>query len=161
MRFLVIFLLGAVLAACGGGVKNETPLPQSIRKMDLHRVMRDGEADSVITGLHGRPVTAAKNFIGWYQGDGTTGTLYLTVYPDSLQAIKDLNAMASRIRDPEIGGAMGFLHVRELPKYGNQVYLTLQNRRAHFFFVKGSGLYWLEVDPRIAMDAIRELTGRP
>lgn len=154
---IAVFIVGMLMVGCGGGVNN-IPLPDAIQGMKLQETLRDGRADSVITQLHGKTVTAAKNFIGRYRSSHYSGTLYLTIYPDSVQALNALTAMATRIQDPQIGGQMGFIHVRELPQYGRHVYITLQKQRAHFFFVKGNSLYWLDVNPAIAMNAIREFT---
>lgn len=156
-RKIAAFIIGVFLVGCGGET-NLTPLPDAIQGMKLQETLQDGRADSVITQLHGKTVTAAQNFIGRYRSSHYSGTLYLTIYPDSVRAINALNAMAARIQDPQIGGQMGFIHVRELPKYGPHVYITLRKQRAHFFFVEGNTLYWLDINPAIAMNAIQEFT---
>ncbi len=153
----IVLLIGILLLGCGGGIQNDTPLPNSIQDMTLRKIIEGEEADQVITQLHQKEVTSATNYIGEYQGSDYSSTLYLTVYQDSSQALTDLHKMAERIQDPQVGGQMGFQHVRQLTSYGNNVYMTLQNQRAHFFYVIRNKLYWLDTNPRVALAAIKQL----
>jgi len=157
-KLLPVVLL--FIIACSGGVKNDTPLPDSIQSMVLQKVTQGQKADKAITELHHKQVTDAKNYIGEYKGDKYDAKLYLTEYDNTDSAIADLDSMAGRIMNPHIGGQMGFQHVRQLPSLGDHVYMTLQGKRAHFFYVKGNGLYWLDVDPHMAMNSIKQLLGK-
>ncbi|MCF7803764.1 MAG: hypothetical protein K9N46_00495 [Candidatus Marinimicrobia bacterium] len=156
-KIISIFILG-VLVGCGGGIQNDTPLPNSIQDMQISEIMQGGEADEVITKLHQKVVTDQENYIGEYSGKDYDATLYLTVYDNPDSALSDLNKMVERIQDPHVGGQMGYQHTRELTKYGENVYMALQNQRAHYFYVDGNELYWLDVDPHVAMGAIQQLT---
>lgn len=157
MKKITIVLGVILLIGCGGGIQNDTPLPDSIQDMTLQQIIRGEAADQAITQLHKKEVTTADNYIGEYQGGEFSSTLYLTVYQDSTQALADLQKMAARIRDPQVGGQMGFQHVRHLTSYGENVYMTLQHQRAHFFYVIQNKLYWLDTNPRVAMAAIEQL----
>lgn len=153
----IVILIGILLLGCGGGIQNDTPLPNSIQDMTLRKIIEGEEANQVITRLHKKEVTTATNYVGEYAGSDYSSTLYLTVYPDSTQALADLQKMAERIQDPQVGGQMGFQHVRHLTSYGENVYMTLQNQRAHFFYVIQNKLYWLETNPQVALAAIKQL----
>ncbi len=155
-HILIVGIL--ILVGCGGGsIQNDTPLPNSILQMRLQNIMSGQEADQIITQLHKREVTTGTNYVGDYEGSDYSSRLYLTVYPDSSLAIADLEAMAERIKDPEVGGQMGFEHIRELSDYSEPVYMSLQGARAHFFWVRNNRLYWLDTSPYTAMDSIAEL----
>jgi len=155
-HFLIFAIM--VLVGCGGGsIQNDTPLPDSILQMDLQNVMSGQDADQIITQLHNREVTTGTNYVGDYEGPEYSSRLYLTMYPESSQAVADLEAMAERIKDPEVGGQMGFEHIRELTDYDVTVYMSLRGDRVHFFWVQDDGLYWLDTSPYAAMDSIAEL----
>ncbi len=149
-----------LLAGCGG-VENTTPLPDAIQQMQLQEVIQGEDADEIIAKMHRNLVADRSNFIGRYRGKDYSATLYLSVYAHADSAVGDLENMTSRIRDPEIGGKMGYQHVRELTSYGEHVYMALQNRRAHFFYAIGHSLYWLDTDPNVGMAAIEELLENP
>ena len=157
MRRAVAILIVVLLIGCGGGVENNTPLPNSIQEMQLQKVIQGEEADQVITNLHQKKVTDQQNYIGEYAGGDYDAKLYLTVYQHADSALSDLNKMNQRIQDPHVGGQMGFQHTRKLTSMGEHVYMALQNQRAHYFYVDGKHLYWLDVDPHVAMNAIKQL----
>jgi len=77
-KLLPVVLL--FIIACSGGVKNDTPLPDSIQSMVLQKVTQGQKADKAITELHHKQVTDAKNYIGEYKGDKYDAKLYLTEY---------------------------------------------------------------------------------
>lgn len=156
MRKLLI-LASIAMIACSGGVQNDTPLPNSIQQMQLNEIIRGEEADDIITNLHQKVVTDQQNIIGKYEGTDGKATLYLTIYDDADSPVEDLDAMAKRIQDPDVGSQMGFQHVRQLTNYGDHIYMALQNNRAHYFYVEENMLYWLDVNPQVAMPAIKQL----
>lgn len=156
----IIAIVVLVLIGCGN-VENTTPLPDTIQNMKLHEVTQGEEADQVITQMHRKPVTDQKSYIGEYRGKEYQATLYLTIYSNPESAIQDLEQMTERIRDPQIGGQMGYQHVRGLDSYGENVYMALQNRRAHYFYVIDRHLYWLDANPHVGMAALKELLGKP
>lgn len=157
MRHIVALFTIVLLIGCGEGVENNTPLPNSIQEMQLQKVIQGEEADQVITELHKKKVTDQQNFIGEYAGKDYNAKLYLTVYQNADSALSDLNKMNARIQNPHVGGQMGFQHTRQLSGIGENLYMALQNNRAHYFYVDGANLYWLDVDPHVAMPAIKQL----
>ncbi len=156
-KYSIAFMLLLFIECSPKISPTDTPLPGSVQDMTLQQIIQGEEADSIITHLHRKIVTEAESYIGMYQGAGSTGTMYITVYPESVQAVEDLTRMADRIRDPEIGGKMGFLHFRELTRYGDNVYMALQHQRAHFFYVRTNKLYWWDVEPQVAISSLQEL----
>jgi len=161
MRHLLITITLGLLIACGQGVQHDTPLPDTIQNMQLQEVIQGEEANAIVTKLHQKRVTTRESVIGRYQDNQYDATLYITMYQHPDSALRDLEQMARRIRDPEIGGKMGFQHVRELPSYGENVYMALQNRRAHYFYVVGENLYWLDANPNVGMASLEELLKQP
>ena len=154
-------LVTALLIGCGGGgIENNTPLPNSIQDMQLQNIVTGEQAQDELKKLHQKTVTSAESYIGEYQGNEYNARMYVTAYTGRDSALAALNAMANRMMDPH-GGAMqmGFQHVRKLNKYGDHVYMALQGQRAHYFYVEDSNLYWLDIDPHVAMPAMGQLVG--
>jgi hypothetical protein len=156
MKRLIYGLVVVILAVgCNQG-QSGNPLPASIADMDRTNVIQGEDADKIITELHRKVVTDQQNFIGKYSDDQYSATLYITRYDNENGALEDFRRMAERINKPEIGGSMGFQHVRPVPELGNHAYMTLQGGRVHYYFVKDEMLYWLDVHPEIAMQVVED-----
>lgn len=153
----LIYGLFVILVACGANQgQNGTPLPGSIADMELTNIIQGEDADKIITELHRKVVTDQTNFIGRYAGSQYNATLYITKYENEDGALEDFRRMAERINKPEIGGSMGFQHVRPVPELGNHAYMTVQSSRVHYYFVQKDMLYWLDISPEKAMAAVEQ-----
>ncbi len=161
MRKLLIPLL-LIVIGCSGGVKNDTPLPNSIEGMQLKQVYSGQKAQSMLKNMHQENVPSQNTYVGEYQGKQYNAKMYITVFSNPDTAVATLEKMAGAMmstKGASGGMAMGFQHVRKLDKYGDHVYMALQGNRAHYFYVKGNDLYWLDIDPHIAMSAMEHLVG--
>ncbi len=152
-----ILALFALIVACGSSqTQQENILPEEIATMTRTHAIMGADADTIITRLHRKVVTDQKNFIGQYSNGNHKATLYVTRYTEKDSALKDFQRMAERINNPKIGGSMGYKHIRNVPELGNHAYMTLEGERVHYYFVQESKLYWLEVDPEMAMNAVKQ-----
>jgi len=159
--FIPLMLIVIGLIGCSGGVKNQTPLPNSIEGMQLKKVYTGNQALEMVKQLHQKPVTSQDTYVGEYEGKEYNAKMYITEYQSPDSAVATLEQMAGAMMNPHGDGAsaMGFQHVRKLDKYGAHVYMALQGSRAHYFYVQGNKLYWLDIDPHVAMSAMETLVG--
>jgi len=152
--------IGLISCGGGGGVANNTPLPNSIQDMQLQNIVTGDQAKQQIEELHQKPVTSGESYVGEYKGKNYTAKMYVTTYTGRDSALAALQQMSSMMMNPHDDAmSMGFQHVRKLSKYGDNVYMALKGNRAHYFYVEGKDLYWLDVDPHVAMAAMQQLVG--
>jgi hypothetical protein len=148
-----------VLISCGEASDDGFQLPDTLQQMKLTNAIQGESADKIITQMHQKVVTDQINYIGKYTSSQYNANLYVTVYDNPDDALTDLENMADRIKDPEVGAKLGYRHVRELPDLGRKAYMSLQSNRVHYFFVQNNELYWLDVDPHVAKAALDDLVG--
>lgn len=156
MKRLIYALFVVILAVGCNQSQSGNPLPASIADMERTNVIQGEDADKIITELHRKVVTDQSNFIGKYSGQQYSATLYITKYENKDGALEDFRRMAERINKPEVGGSMGFQHVRPVPELGNHAYMTIQGERVHYYFVKDGMLYWIDVDPEKARQVVED-----
>lgn len=149
-HLLVLAVVLLALPACRPG---SPELPASLAGVERSELLRGGEARQVVEALHGRPFPDGEHLVGRYGGNGTTNTLYVTVYPDRETARRDLLAMSMALA----GGVPPFAPL-EVDDMGDHPRFRTQGLGAsHLFYRVGRRLVWLQWEPATAAEAEAEL----
>ena len=144
---------GMLCALCLVGGCTGAPLPARLGELSLVREISGDAGQQMIDRLHGKGVTPRESFIGFYEGEGSRATLYVSGYDDPNDALDVDRKMAGRIR----AGNAVFGGYRERNIDGQQVSECVGMQQVHFFFSSGNSLYWLGVDPPIAWGTLISL----
>lgn len=146
---LNVLLLCLLLAGCQP--RNE--LPATLGELKLGESITGERAKETINRLHDGGVTPEANFIGQYGNEGSTATVYLSVFASAESAGEAERQMAELIKK----GNPIFGHYHELTLGGKQIAMCLGQGQAHYFFSHEKKLYWLAVDAHIAQESLRNL----
>lgn len=157
-RTLLLSALPVALAACSppeAAPDSAVPLPEEIQGMRRVRVTEGAEAQAMIRKLHGKEVAPLAGYVGHY-GEGPTHAMYYTsLFDDEAAANESLETMSSKIGE----GSGGFSHHLTMDVAGRPVHLVLGQGRVHFFFVDGTRLSWLAIDPPMARGGLAQVLG--
>jgi hypothetical protein len=130
----MIFLFGCVNSA------TELPTPEQIGQKERVRVISGDKAAVIINKMHSQSVAAAANVIAEY-GQDKKDILYISFYKKEKAAGEAFNLMIEKLaaakRSP-------FFHLMPLKKYQNKAYLTLGMGAAHYIYLSGNYLLWLQ-----------------
>lgn len=114
--------------------------PEKIGAKERMRVISGEEAAAIVNKLHRGEVAGDDNVIAEY-GSDKKDQLYITYYLDPPAAQKAFVAMIEKMRAAKNSP---FFHLMPLQKYRNQVYITLGMGVAHYIYVSGNFLLWLQ-----------------
>jgi len=131
---LLIFLLGCVNSTM------ELPSPEQIGQKKRAGVISGNKAAGIINKMHGLSVAAAANIIAEY-GPEKKDILYISFYKKQKAAEEAFNLMLEKIAAAKKGP---FFHLMPLKKYPNKAYLTLGMGAAHYIYLSGKYLLWLQ-----------------
>jgi hypothetical protein len=118
-------------------------LPQKLGDMTLSKVVQGSQAAAVIHKMHGKKLSARRNFIGYYGKEDAGNILYLSIYENDETAKADLMKMAmkmasgTRVFSPLTFGEMG----------DNVRFRTEGMGFAHYFYRVDNILIWWQVAP--------------
>lgn len=152
--YVLPFFLLIFLQACGEGKVGKAPLPEKIRELRLDSALDGEKAEEMIDKLHGKNVGSGDNYIGFYRGGGYNGTLYVSEFETSKEAISFFNKMSEKIRLSK-GGP--FSHFRTMKKGKLDVNMVLGLGQAHYFYARKNKLIWLGIDIPIAQQTLDQL----
>jgi hypothetical protein len=124
-----VWVMTLSIPLLAGCASRPQELPHSLGSLTLERYVGGDEAKNIIDHLHGKPVSTESNLMA------------------------DEEAMSRLIS----GGNGLFTHYHQLEIQGRRVAMCLGMGQVHYFFSRGSTLYWLAVDSRIAQETLAAL----
>ncbi len=137
--FLLISLAGLLLAGCS--TQNDY-LPQEFFGLKLAVLKDDKEAANFVNKLHLKSVAAAKNKIGFYEGEPGKAAIYLTIYDNNDSARSAEKKMIVKMtKDKNFFVDGEFIVIND-----ETVYVCFGMGQTHFIFVRDNVLFWVSVD---------------
>ncbi len=152
--YTVLFFI-LLLSIIGCVKKNhlEILLPQKLAGMELQETKIDADASKGIDKLHRKSVSGPMNIIGMYNGDNSTGSLYISSFEDTLSAIKSFHGMMRGVQRDTVN----YSHFVSRLLGEHTVIMVLGMDRKHYFYTLGKEVYWLEIEKHKGEKAISEL----
>ncbi len=125
-------------------------LPPTLAGMPVSVDLTGTQAEQQVAKLHDAdfPMRAAE--IGQYGGG--RATVWMSEAPDATSAATQVERMAERIA----GGGSPFDPPEPLPDVQG-VWVTRGMGQVHYFFARGSGVWWLSADRHLARRALSEI----
>jgi len=137
LKFLAV---AAAILIWGCMQATDIRTPEKIGAKERVRVISGEQAAATVNKLHRGEVAGDDNVIAEY-GSDEKDLLYITFYGDPQAAQKAFDAMIEKVRAAKNSP---FFHLMPLQKYRNPVYLTLGMGAAHYIYVSGNFLLWLQ-----------------
>ncbi|GBC87755.1 hypothetical protein HRbin12_01773 [bacterium HR12] len=133
----------------GGGTLNHPLLPEELAGQRLTEHVEGPEAITAVQRLHGAEIPLTEAEVAVY-GNGLA-TIWRSGAPDAATATEQVELMRERIAD----GGSPFDTPHPVPGHAG-VYATRGMGLRHFFFARGTSVWWLAADPDIARSALLE-----
>jgi len=149
-------------SGAGGSPTGEADLlPPRLGEWDLSAAVTGEAARLQVEQLHGKAlgegIIAA--WVGWYgvEGGGQPhATVWVSRSPSDSSAHELLERMTDRISE----GGSPFTGLRPMENQAREGYALDGMGQTHYYFLVGTDLYWLAVDPGQAEAVLSELIGR-
>lgn len=147
--FFSIITLSTTFHACS---KKKEFLPEKVGDMILVKTIKGEEAKKSINELHFQPVTENENLIGYYENLSGQAIVYVTIYQNNLDAVKDFERMTRKI-SPENSV---FVYPQFFDFENNKIYKCFGMGMSHYVFALKKNLYWISVDTHLAKNFFEE-----
>ncbi len=140
-------VLAAVILAKPGPVGG---IPDTLAGLPLNHRVDGGEAAREIDRLHGRTIRVRAATVAHYERSGTVAMLYVSDTLLAFLADRQLRAMTEGMKK----GESPFAPPREFQQAGQEIFWTLGQGQAHFYYRQGSKLIWVAANESVAFPAL-------
>lgn len=148
IKLLSAGLLVLFIFFCGCKSQTEISVPEKIVELNITKVISGEEASKNIDNMHGLDVTPEQNIIAEY-GDDPKDLLYISEYSTEELATKSFKSMITKMLESSEGP---FTHIRPLPDYENDVYISIGMGAIHYIFRSTNYILWLQTYQEIGRE---------
>lgn len=145
--------------APSGAGTDTSPIPPSLGGWRLAALVAGDEARAAVEELHGKGLGAGVEaaWVATYGPAGGGGMAAATVWISRAARADDARALFERMTAKISEGGSPFEGLRPIGRDGVEGYALEGMGQRHYYFLVGSDLYWLAVDPAAAETVLSEL----
>ncbi|MFZ5641348.1 MAG: hypothetical protein ACOY4Q_11770 [Bacillota bacterium] len=131
---------------------SEGSFPQNIAGLSLAQVTSGDQAMGMISQLHGKEITIKQGYIAQYGGaGGSQMTVWVSESNNETEAVQLMDIM-----DKKMPASKAFSGRKELTVNGAKVVNVQGMGQEHYYWQKGTKVYWIAVGGADPMQVLKE-----